>query len=129
MGTSRSLIWLPFLFLWFFFWPPGSVLGESGPEKVLFETTLGPVTLDHARHVQFLNLDCIQCHHRQEKERQRCRTCHKKKSETREGDPPSFYQVKMRLCRGCHLEKNEMEDNAKAPIHCEQCHDIRRMTR
>ena len=120
-----SPIWLPFLLFFLTDWiSPG-----SGPERVLFESPLGPVTFDHSRHVEFLNRQCTKCHHQEEKKRQPCRRCHKKKAEIREGDPPPFYQVKMVLCRGCHLERNETGEKGKAPIHCEQCHDIKKIVK
>lgn len=117
--------------VWLLFLVPavaGMTLEDMGPDRILFETKLGPVAFAHSGHAQLLNQGCTGCHHQEKKgDRQPCRRCHKKKAETAEGDPPSFYQVKMDFCRGCHLERREGGSSAKAPIHCERCHDIRKM--
>ena len=105
----------------------------TGPEAVVFETSLGPVRYPHPTHVQLSRGDCAGCHHPSEPARQSgkvhqreaCRHCHKKRAETLEGDPPSFYEVKMEFCRGCHLRVKKRQRTSKAPTDCEQCHDLR----
>lgn len=103
---------------------------ERGPDRVVFETTLGPVSFDHGRHRDSLGIECLKCHHGPAQAASRaCRSCHKKKAETAEGDAPSFYQVKMEFCRGCHLEKKENDRLSRAPVNCEQCHDMKKMVK
>lgn len=103
---------------------------DNGPEAVVFETPLGPVSFAHGRHRDSLEIECLKCHHGPEGVKSpSCRSCHKKKAETGEGDPPSFYKVKMEFCRGCHLEKKENEQACRAPVNCEQCHDMKKMVR
>ncbi len=103
---------------------------ERGPDTVVFETTLGPVLFAHGRHRDALAIECLKCHHGPGEVRTRaCRSCHKKKAETAEGDPSSFYQVKMEFCRACHLGKKEEDRNSRAPVNCEQCHDMKKMVK
>lgn len=103
---------------------------DSGPESVVFDTPLGPVSFAHERHRDSLGIECLKCHHGPEGVKApSCRSCHKKKAETGEGDPRSFYQVKMEFCRGCHLERKENEQSTRAPVNCEQCHDMKKMVK
>ena len=112
--------------------------GPRAPKVVVFESSLGPVRFDHAHHVRDLNLECPTCHHPRPGEAkpqpraerpEACRKCHQERSETAEGDPPSFYDVKMKLCRGCHLDRKTVDRDSRAPTDCEQCHDIRKALR
>jgi len=127
----RVLLWLV---LWLAPLPcPGSEPNAPearGPGIVVFETPLGPVSFGHARHGKDLAIECGKCHHptsRGKMARQPCRDCHKKRAETVDGGPPSFYQVKMELCRGCHVEESQTRERKRAPVACEQCHDIKKM--
>ena len=101
--------------------------GSRGPATLRFETDLGPVTMDHRMHQNAWTEDCSVCHHREEKEgRKPCGDCHKGRAEAEQkGGAPAYFEVKMKLCRGCHLKKREADSASKAPIHCEECHDIR----
>ena len=120
----RSSKGLPFLVLGLFL---VSAVGHQGPETLRFETDLGPVTMDHRMHQNAWTENCSVCHHREEKEgRKPCGDCHKGRAEAEQkGGAPAYFEVKMKLCRGCHLKKREADSASKAPIHCEECHDIR----
>lgn len=99
--------------------------GED-PESIVFQTSLGSVTFFHNKHERYLKNDCAKCHHVQgEKKKQACRHCHKRKTETAEEDPPSFYDVKMAFCRGCHREKRAARKASKAPVFCKECHNVK----
>ncbi len=105
--------------------------GSRGPETLRFETDLGPATMNHRMHQNAWTANCSVCHHIREKGRKKpCRECHKGRAEAeeREGGAPSYFEVKMRLCRGCHLKRREADSASKAPIHCEECHDIKAKT-
>ena len=96
------------------------------PDMIIFETKYGPVTFFHNRHKVYVCDDCTICHHMKRKKiRQACRNCHKKKLETREENPPSFYDIKMKLCRGCHRAKRDESEGQKAPVNCEECHNTK----
>jgi hypothetical protein len=104
---------------------PSSI--EPGPEIITFEAELGPVTFPHRRHQQQLKNSCVQCHHKGSEKDNHCRHCHKRKIETKEGEPVSFFDVKMKLCRGCHQQLRDNEMSTKAPIHCTECHDVKKI--
>jgi len=96
-------------------------------DTVVFKTSFGPVTFFHAKHQDFAPQQCVTCHHKTEQETNHaCRACHKRSVETNEGDPPSFSAVKMKFCRGCHAQAKEKDQNSKAPVACEGCHDVKR---
>jgi len=42
----------------------GAILAEDKklPEKITYEAKLGPVTFDHAKHVEVVKTDCKACH-------------------------------------------------------------------
>lgn len=119
MGLLRPILLSVFLL--------ASGSSGQGPERIRFESDVGPATFDHRGHQSRLGIDCAVCHHREEKgPREPCGRCHKGRVEAEaEGGAPAYFDVKMKLCRGCHLEKREKEANARAPIHCADCHDIR----
>jgi len=95
-------------------------------QTIIFEASLGPVTFLHDKHQEITNNDCSICHHlKDEKGKQACRQCHKRKNETFEDDPLSFYDVKMQFCRNCHRGKNSQVENPKAPVSCRDCHDVK----
>jgi len=109
----------------------GSGLGVEGPEMVRFETEIGPALLDHRGHQRRLGEDCSICHHKEDEgSKTPCGDCHKRREEGEgKGDAPACFDVKMKLCRGCHLDKREGGSGSKAPIHCEECHDIKARAR
>ncbi len=97
-----------------------------GPELMVFKTRLGSVTFLHHNHGEYVNGECAKCHHTTaQSNQQACRNCHKSKPETLEGDPVSFYDVKMGLCRDCHREKRAAGEASKAPVLCEECHNVK----
>jgi len=99
------------------------------PDKIIFESSLGPVNFLHGQHQKATNNDCSICHHlKKEAGQQACRTCHKKKNETSSGDPIPFYAVKMQFCRNCHRQKNSETKKGKAPVSCRECHDVTAIT-
>ncbi len=100
---------------------------EKPPAIITFEADLGPVTFYHTKHQQYLKENCVLCHHKNKENIYACRKCHKKKKDTVEGDPISFYDVKMNLCRGCHQRYLEQDTSSKAPIHCNECHDVKKI--
>jgi hypothetical protein len=100
---------------------------EQTPELIVFTAELGPVSFPHKRHRQLLQNNCTQCHHRGSEKDRHCRTCHKRKIETKEGDPASFFDVKMNFCRGCHQQLRDNETSARAPVHCTECHDVKKI--
>jgi hypothetical protein len=100
---------------------------DHGPEIVTFEADLGPVTFYHKKHQLLLHDACVMCHHKGSEKTPSCRTCHKKKKDTVEGDPRCFFDVKMSLCRGCHQKERDQETSLKAPIHCSECHDTKKI--
>jgi hypothetical protein len=98
----------------------------KGSTFIFFQTSLGSVTFLHNNHGKYVKGDCAVCHHiKSEKKKEACRNCHKRKTETLEGDPLSFYDVKMSLCRGCHREKRAANKASKAPVFCEECHNVK----
>jgi len=100
---------------------------EPGPELITFTAELGPVVFPHRSHQQQLKNSCVQCHHTGSEKDHHCRHCHKRKIETKEGDPIAFFDVKMNLCRGCHQQLRDNESSTKAPIHCTECHDVKKI--
>lgn len=95
------------------------------PDTVIFSTTFGPVPFTHDKHQAFVPQQCATCHHpTAQGTTYTCRTCHKRSIETKEGDPPSFSEVKMKFCRGCHVRRKEGDQTAKAPVACEGCHEV-----
>jgi Class III cytochrome C family len=103
----------------------------EGPDTIRFETDIGPAFLNHREHQRRFRDDCSICHHQAEAGRRRaCSLCHKGRLEApgKEG-APSYFTVKMNLCRGCHLAKRESGMAPKAPIHCQECHDMRAKAR
>lgn len=120
---KRSLvfIWFGLLSVPLTLWAEG-----GGPKSIVFQTRLGSVTFFHNTHQGYLRNECARCHHvKGEKEKQACRHCHKRKTETAEGDPLSFYDVKMAFCRGCHREKRAVDRASKAPVFCKECHNVK----
>ena len=100
---------------------------ESGSEIIMFAAELGPVTFPHRNHQQHLKNGCVQCHHKGSEKDHHCRHCHKRKIETKEGDAVAFFDVKMNLCRGCHQQLRDNETSTRAPIHCTECHDVKKI--
>jgi len=108
--------------------PPALWADGEGTKRIIYDTSLGPVTFYHDKHVEHTNNDCIKCHHVKDgEEKQSCRPCHKKKSETAAGDPLSFYDVKMKFCRGCHREIRSDNPKSIAPTLCRECHDVKKI--
>jgi len=99
----------------------------KGPEIVVFPANLGSVSFDHRMHQDQLEGKCDHCHHplAANSLRQRCRDCHKRKAETTDNDPASFYDIKMSLCRGCHREKLNVDKTSIAPVNCKGCHNVK----
>jgi predicted transposase YbfD/YdcC len=104
-----------------------SAIQEPGPERLIFTAELGPVSFPHRSHLQQIKNGCIQCHHKGSETDHHCRNCHKRKIETKEGDAVAFFDVKMNLCRGCHQQLRDNETSARAPIHCNECHDVKKI--
>lgn len=106
-------------------------LEVGGAETLRFETEIGPAILKHREHQKRLGQDCSVCHHKeQEGRRKPCGDCHRRRAQGEgKGDAPTYFDAKMKLCRGCHLEKREGESGSRAPILCEECHDIRAWAR
>ena len=100
---------------------------SPAPEIIVFTAELGPVYFPHTKHQHQLLNNCAQCHHKGSEKDHRCRNCHKRKIETKEGDPVSFFDVKMKLCRGCHQQLRDNEKSRTAPIHCTECHDVKKI--
>ena len=100
---------------------------EPGPALITFTAELGPVAIPHRSHQQQLKNSCMQCHHKGSEKDHHCRHCHKRKIETKEGDPVAFFDVKMNVCRGCHQQLRDNETSTKAPIHCTECHDVKKI--
>jgi|GEM_PF-571438 len=100
---------------------------KPGPKVITFEADLGPVLFHHRKHQLYLKQNCVTCHHRGSEKTPACRSCHKKKKVTMEGDPIAFFDVKMNLCRGCHQRERDQETSLKAPIHCSECHDTKKI--
>ena len=100
---------------------------NTGPEVITFEADLGPVLFHHRKHQRSLKQNCVQCHHKGSEKTPACRSCHKKKQDTAEGDPICFFDVTMNLCRGCHQRERDQETSKKAPIHCNECHDTKKI--
>jgi hypothetical protein len=100
---------------------------DRGPAVITFEADLGPVTFYHKKHQVYVKGDCVTCHHKIKDNSHTCRTCHKKKKDTLEGDPIPFFDVKMSLCRGCHQKLRDDESSQTAPIHCNECHDVKKI--
>jgi hypothetical protein len=96
-----------------------------GPKSIVFETRLGSVTFPHDNHGQYVNGDCAKCHHVKDGKNKACRACHKRRPETTEGDPISFYDVKMGFCRDCHREQRAAKEASKAPVLCKECHNVK----
>ena len=113
------------LFSCSFFNRPAKI--KTGPEVMTFEADLGPVLFQHRKHQLYLKQNCVQCHHEGSEKTPACRSCHKKKKDTAEGDPICFFDVKMSLCRGCHQRERDQETSTKAPIHCSECHDTKKI--
>ncbi len=106
-------------------------VGE-GPEKIRFETDVGPAAFDHWAHQAARGIDCSVCHHQDSGRdvKRPCGRCHRGRGEAGQpGGAPAYFDVKMKLCRGCHLERRESDEASKAPIHCAECHDIREKAR
>ncbi len=99
----------------------------KGPEIVIFPANLGSVSFGHRMHQDQLEGKCDHCHHplAANSLRQRCRDCHKRKAETTDNDPASFYDIKMSLCRGCHREKLNVDKTSIAPVNCKGCHNVK----
>ncbi len=96
------------------------------PETVIFSTRFGPVTFLHAKHQAFAPQQCATCHHQTAQgTTHACRSCHKGSTETKEGDPLSFSEVKMKFCRGCHARRKDEDQTSKAPVACEECHRVK----
>jgi hypothetical protein len=100
---------------------------NTGPEVMTFAADLGPVLFNHRRHQKNLKQDCAICHHKGSEKNKACRSCHKKKKNTLEGDPICFFDVKLSLCRGCHQRERDQEISKTAPIHCSECHDTKKI--
>ena len=100
---------------------------NTGPEVITFEADLGPVLFHHRKHQHSLKQNCVICHHKGSEKTPACRSCHKKKKDTAEEDPICFFEVKMSLCRGCHQRERDQETSTKAPIHCNECHDTKKI--
>jgi hypothetical protein len=103
------------------------VVKNTGPEVITLEADLGPVLFQHRKHQQHAGENCIVCHHRGSGKTPACRSCHKKRADTKEGDPAAFYAVKMDLCRGCHQKAREDETSRTAPVDCNKCHDTKKI--
>ena len=99
---------------------------EPGSEIITFTAELGPVAFPHRSHQQQLKNSCVQCHHKGSEKDHHCKHCHKRKIETKEGDPVAFFDVKMNVCRGCHQQLRDNETSTKTPIHCTECHDVKK---
>ncbi|MCX5903226.1 MAG: cytochrome c3 family protein [Proteobacteria bacterium] len=108
-----------------FFCRPAKI--RTGPEVITFEADLGPVLFQHRKHQHELKQNCVICHHKGSEKTHACRSCHKKKKDTVEGDPICFFDVKMSLCRDCHQKERDQETSKKAPIHCNECHDTKKI--
>ncbi len=102
-------------------------VNDPGPKRIIFFAELGPVSFPHRSHQQSLKTTCVQCHHAGSESDYHCRHCHKRKIDTGEGDPNSFFDVKMQLCRGCHQQLRDNENSQRAPIHCTECHDVKKI--
>ncbi len=77
------------------------------------------VKLDHKKHAEIVNNNCIECHHKWDKasgkEPQKCGDCHKAK---KEGNTPSIKSAFHKNCKDCH-KKNKAKG---APTSCKGCH-------
>jgi ribosomal protein L40E len=100
---------------------------QPAPTIIICSAELGPVSFPHISHQQYLKNNCVPCHHAGSENDHHCRHCHKRKLETKEGDPRAFFDVKMNLCRGCHQQLRDNETSARAPIHCTECHDVKKI--
>jgi hypothetical protein len=100
---------------------------RPAPNIIIFAAELGQVSFPHISHQQYVKNNCAVCHHEGSEKDHRCRNCHKRKVETKEGDPRAFFDVKMNLCRGCHQKLRDNETSTKAPIHCTECHDVKKI--
>ncbi|MBN2466583.1 MAG: cytochrome c3 family protein [Deltaproteobacteria bacterium] len=97
------------------------------PDVIIFESSLGPVSFHHDRHLKETREDCTVCHHAAKSPVRSCRRCHKHPNETGAGDPLPFYEVKMTFCRDCHRTRNNPEDREWAPVSCRGCHDVKQI--
>jgi c(7)-type cytochrome triheme protein len=91
----------------------GTILAEDkkAPEKITFEAKPGPVTFDHAKHVEKLNKDCKACHDAlfpQSKAPLNYKESMHKKAET---DKTS--------CAACHVAGGK---SFESKGNCQKCH-------
>jgi hypothetical protein len=80
---------------------------SAQPESITLESTLGNVTLDHAKHSE--TITCSECHHMGEVS-QKCTSCHTQDSDVNSKD--AFHTN----CITCHREQEQ------GPILCMDCH-------
>jgi hypothetical protein len=96
------------------------------PNAIIYNASLGPVFFLHDKHLEITSNNCDLCHHLKEAERKKaCRDCHKKKADMVEGDPISFFDVKMNFCRGCHTKARAASQKSPAPTACSECHQVK----
>ena len=96
----------------------------EGKEVLKFETKMGTVTFEHAKHSGFEGVECATCHHTFEGEGlpQACSECHAKKATEK---APKLQKAVHDTCWGCHQEKadaGEKHGPVKGAKNCKQCH-------
>ena len=89
---------------------------EQAPDKLVFESKMGAVTFDHAKHG---DVACVDCHHDEADGKFKCGGCHKAEPE---GDIPkikdAMHKKDSGKCRSCHFGKQATAKKLK----CADCH-------
>ena len=106
------------------------------PEVAPIKIYSGPVTFDHAGHVNKIGLTCNACHHTlapQETEvEEHCSDCHGQPGFIRGKEAASLPEEELiehylnalhAQCIGCHKQKKLEDRSQNIPIGCTQCHD------
>jgi hypothetical protein len=94
------------------------------PEKIVFHSSVGDVTLRHVEHTRDRGVRCIACHHRYVKaEPAACSLCHPK---TQASASDKFSRITRtdalhKRCINCHSVTTSFR-RVKPPVDCSGCH-------
>lgn len=96
----------------------------EGKQVLKFETKMGTVTFEHAKHAGFEGVTCVTCHHKTKEGEtpKACSECHAKKPQD---DTPKLQKAVHDRCWGCHQEKADAgakHGPVKGAKNCKKCH-------
>ena len=117
----KKTIWL--VMIAFIVMIAGTVTAADAPATKTYKLKKGDVTFHHAEHVKRVGeKKCNVCHHSAKadgSDAKACGTCHKAKTETKDGKKViSAKDALHKTCKGCHKK----DKTKKAPTKCNECH-------